>query len=390
MSNEPIQPQRAFALVVGIEKYAAGRDWDVDGPASDACRIVDWLKRCNVPSQNILLFLSPLDQNQSLQERVGHASEPATRERLHAAFTGRLSKQDGDLLVMYWAGHGVITATGTRKLFYANAEPADLSNLNLDSLLQSLRSDYWASFPKQIGFVEACANYVEHQRLPTTLPEDTFPAGLPVAGREQFVLLGARPGDFAKVASLRKTGVFTNELLTLLDAAPGAWPPDMDCLAERLRQRFISLREAGEADQTPAYYWYQDWGGQQGTIAQATATAPRVEQPANPVGPGQPQRRPPRELSFDQRAELIEHILRCPTMRNGADRNTVVNQLRPQIAWNIDRHNAAKMDVTNIVATCLNYSGGFGELLHIVRNFEDGSAPMQELDRLLNQLPVKF
>ena len=50
--------------MVGVEKYAAGRPWDVQGPAKDACRFTAWLRDKQVPDPNIMLFLSPLEPQQ--------------------------------------------------------------------------------------------------------------------------------------------------------------------------------------------------------------------------------------------------------------------------------------------------------------------------------------
>lgn len=36
-------PENTYALVVGIEKYDAGPDWDLDGPTRDASRFCAWL-----------------------------------------------------------------------------------------------------------------------------------------------------------------------------------------------------------------------------------------------------------------------------------------------------------------------------------------------------------
>ena len=37
-------PERVFALVVGIELYEAGDEWDLDGCVASALRIVRWLR----------------------------------------------------------------------------------------------------------------------------------------------------------------------------------------------------------------------------------------------------------------------------------------------------------------------------------------------------------
>jgi len=59
---EPVSPARTHAVVVGVEQYAAGSKWDLDGPASDACRIAGWLRDRGVPAEQISLHLSPLTE----------------------------------------------------------------------------------------------------------------------------------------------------------------------------------------------------------------------------------------------------------------------------------------------------------------------------------------
>src|SRR5450432_361701 len=54
-------PATTYAIVVGIEKYAGGKDWNLNGPASDACRMALWLRKNGVPADRIAFHLSPLD-----------------------------------------------------------------------------------------------------------------------------------------------------------------------------------------------------------------------------------------------------------------------------------------------------------------------------------------
>ena len=63
-------PEQTHAVVVGIERYEAGDNWDLDGAASSALRIIRWLRERHVPVGNITTLLSPLDKNRSTVEQT--------------------------------------------------------------------------------------------------------------------------------------------------------------------------------------------------------------------------------------------------------------------------------------------------------------------------------
>ena len=43
-------PTTTRALLVGIEKYDAGADWNLNGPACDVLRMAQWLLRQGIPA----------------------------------------------------------------------------------------------------------------------------------------------------------------------------------------------------------------------------------------------------------------------------------------------------------------------------------------------------
>ena len=80
---------QVYALVVGIETYQLGADYDLDGPARDGLRFIDWLQSYDVPSENIRFFVSPLIQNAEAMlqaESYGVKVLPATREAIVSIF----------------------------------------------------------------------------------------------------------------------------------------------------------------------------------------------------------------------------------------------------------------------------------------------------------------
>jgi hypothetical protein len=253
--NEAIPPSNTVAVVVGIEAYPACPNWNVRGPAAGARRFAAWLRAAGVPADNIRQFLSPVDVRAAGAEGPGF--EPATRERIYSAlFTGDLLRRDGRL-VMYWSGHGLLTADGKRRLLYADATRETFLNLDVDGLLASLRSDLFR-FAEQWLFADACAQAVAPKDTPFSMAAETYPAGTPAVGARQFAMFAAQPGELAYVPS-GEAGIFSQELLAELEGDIGGWPPDLVRIAGELKKRFVRLRALGHANQAPTFYSFRDW-----------------------------------------------------------------------------------------------------------------------------------
>lgn|SRR5262245_13137012 len=366
------QPEKTFAFVVGIEKYAAGVDWDLDGPVYDAGRFVRWLRGKGVPAAQILLFLSPLEANREQANQLDVPAQPAEKALITAALTDTLQQRAGDLLFFFWGGHGVINAEGDRRLFYADAMANNPRNLNLNEMLKAWRTEALGGFPRQICLVDTCANYLEHMRQAVSLPEESFPAGLPVIGVEQFALLAAAPGEFAKN---RRSGLFSSALLDRLEQPGAAWPPDMGALNQQLQEHFAILRDRGETRQTPAHFWYRDWLGSEGTLA----TLERIDGAL-------PADEEDEELDFSERMKLVDALLACQVMTNPQSRESVIGDLRREIRERTAYSGAPKQDVINLVKTALNYSGGLKELIYVVQNYEGESKGRKKLDDVVREL----
>src|SRR5262245_15638112 len=220
MTNITASPNKTFALVVGIEKYDVGPSWSLNGPASDACRFTDWLVKRGVPAEQILLFLAPHEENQALMGRKDPVPQPARQALVNQAITETLRARQGDLLFVFWGSHGIMNEGVNRRLFYTDAIADNKRNLDLNSLLTALRSDHFSGLPKQVCFVDACANSLEDQRWKSSLPADVIPHGHPRQHHEQFVFLATRRGEVARNLSAEKTGLFSRELLETLGGTP--------------------------------------------------------------------------------------------------------------------------------------------------------------------------
>ncbi|MGH8002699.1 MAG: SUMF1/EgtB/PvdO family nonheme iron enzyme [Brasilonema sp.] len=261
MTEIVAKPEQTYALVVGIEKYHE-TSWNVKGggPVNDALKFADWLCRRGVPKENIRLCLSPLEESCYLIEQSELEVEAATENNLSDIIENFLSKKKGDLLYIFWVGHGLLTSERERRLFCADATSQNWRNLNLDSLLLLLRSKLF-EIQNHICIVDACANYLselESNRRPTNLKGKEFSSGKPMLDHKQFVLLATREGEIAKVNTKSQTGYFSQAVREALEQEPlETWPPNMKVIAEKVKQQFTNLNNK----QLPIYFESCSWDG---------------------------------------------------------------------------------------------------------------------------------
>ncbi|MEH2283163.1 MAG: NB-ARC domain-containing protein [Nostoc sp.] len=252
------KPERTFGLIVGIEKYHESA-WNVPGggPADDALKFAHWLHLHGVPKENIRLCLSALEENHQLIGECGLTVELATEQNISDIVTNFLSPKSGDLLYIFWAGHGLITPGRERRLLCADANKQNWQNLDLNSLLVLLGSDKF-QIRNHICIIDACANYVlESKGRPTNLGGKAFLNGQPHKDSQQFVLLATREGEKAEVNSENKTGYFSQAVREAFAAANGNFPPNMTKVTEAVKQRFTSL----DKKQLPTYFYSCSWDG---------------------------------------------------------------------------------------------------------------------------------
>ncbi len=375
MSGFETDPVKTHAVVVAVETYdIPGKN--LDGPARDARRFVDWLLGCDVPTGQIKLFASPLPANAPLIDGLGIPYEPARREPIYKYLTQALPGRSGDLLFLSWGGHGILTEADERRLFYADATDADYLNLDLNSLLTSLRCRPYAGLPRQIAFIDACANYTVH--LPGS---DKFPIRDLDPSRDQFVLLGARSGEVA--VNARKGGVFSAALLDDLEAQPKRpFPPDLEALADRLIATFIARRAAKDARQTPVYFWTRDWAGSYRRFGDHAPSSEAVAAVAATV----PAPAPTSEHAWTlrEKLDLGWRLIACRSVEDPNRRSIVFGEMRPEIKNNYTHSSVPIDDVFNMITTCLNYSGGIEELIEIIGYFEAGTIHFKAVEDWLS------
>ncbi|MFE2239937.1 hypothetical protein ACFXCU_10640 [Streptomyces virginiae] len=262
-------PQRTFALVAGVERYDISHRWNLRGPARDALRFAHWLTGpAQVPPANLRLLLSPLDEPEALDwpdspamAALRTAYRPATEENVKAALLDELPQCDGDLLWIFWAGHGYLGPRQELMLPCSDARPSQIRHLNLDSALRWWRTDLvkHRSFPLQAALVDSCR--VDAPRdARWNFGSTDYGGGSSVPGRRQFRLYASREGEAAQNDAERGAGRFTEALLAELGGrsvreSVGGLP----VAARSIHRTFRELRERGEGWQLPQFLVDRDW-----------------------------------------------------------------------------------------------------------------------------------
>ena len=379
MSN----PTTTKALLVGIEKYDAGADWNLDGPAHDVLRMAKWLLRQGILADNLTIFLSPLDSKSNLeiadqiQNLTGSTPISATKPNIQNELT-RLQRESASLFFFYWGGHGWVTQEGERRLFYADAQTKDERNLDFNNLLVTMRSNYYEKMSQQLFIIDACANYVYHSKNKPS--SEILSKGSPIPSIEQFALFAAKLGDRARNLDSEKTGLYTKELLTEFESLPpnGSWLPEIEAISARLQRKFVDLRNQGLVEQTPTILWNRDWIGNDLSFGQMPI-APAIGTIPLPI-------KVPRRLETSELGQIRDSFVACATLRDRQRRDGIVDQLRADIFNNISRANDLTTDILNIIKTSRNYPGGLKELLDKVNFSESNSLQFQALKQTITQI----
>lgn len=264
MTIDSINSEHVYALVVGIEKYKGGSEWDLNGPAKDGLNFASWLLERGVKPEHIQLFISPLDKNVGVIEEAkaqGLQPFPADRNPIDSAIRSKLTSEGnrGDLLHVFWGGHGFITKTGstTRRLFFADTDNINKWNLNFNSLVEALSTFAHSSgFKHQNFWIDACAN-TYYQGLYETIGSEAAASKFITNGEqgqaEQFVLFAAAEYEVATNESVEGTGRFSRAVFDEL--AGKSLLPDLKALAEQIQANF---REQQQLE--PVYFWSKGRG----------------------------------------------------------------------------------------------------------------------------------
>ncbi|MFJ5597746.1 hypothetical protein ACIP95_07375 [Micromonospora parva] len=239
--------QRTFALVVGVQDYSdLGPDFARKGIADDAVGFAEVLLRFGVPAANIRLLLSaeeipPMPHG---LEVAGPATSAAVRAEIL-----RLPQHDGDLLWVFWAGHGWYADLQSR-LLLADATAAHQINISFEELVTLCGSEFLPGFGRQVFTVDACR--LPNARLPRaeSLPEKE-------EGKSecwQAIMYAAPPRRAAGYSYGDRGGLFSRSLLDALRRADTAvWPPSLADLSTTV---LAGMKDRGSSDSEPTTCYF--------------------------------------------------------------------------------------------------------------------------------------
>lgn len=290
--------------------------------------------------------------------------EPADQATLRRVLVQELPRAQGEVLWVWWGGHGALDRSGHLRLFCADATTADKLGIDLDSALERYRSDAVPGLTEQLWVVDACETFEEDLALREQLPPDALPMGRRTLVHRQTVLRAAGRGRAAANDPVRGTGLFSDVTLGLLAERAGALPapPDPEELFPAVRARIAALREAGRTLQYPEIRLQSPERGE--TL---TPSPP----PAGPRAPSPLQR-------------AVDALMAYPLMGDPTERQTVVATLGPAVTGTLPRHPRARTDAAGILnGLARNRPEALWELYDAVVSVDDDPGRGRELDAAL-------
>ncbi|MET7738457.1 SAV_2336 N-terminal domain-related protein [Streptomyces sp. NPDC005402] len=361
-ARRSVPRHRVHALIVGIERYGIAPSWDLPGPARDAVRFYQLLRAAGVPDEQLRLHLAPLP---SYVPDVHH--EPADYATLRRTLVREIPRVTGDVLWVWWGGHGVIDRSGHRRLFCADVTAADKVTLDLDSALNRFASDAVPELTDQLWIVDTAGNFEDDLRFQEPLPSEALPIGRRTQTHRQTLLRAAGDGQVAANLSERASGLFSDVVLDLLaeraDVLPGL--PDPEELFTAVQARFTDLRKAGHTQQRPEIRLQSP----ERTVVLPPAEPSTQERPLSPV------------------LRAVEVLLEFPLMMDPHERHTVVASLGPQVTSALARHKTARMDAISILTGLVNlHPEALWELYEAVVTIDDDPERGLALRQALREL----
>jgi hypothetical protein len=369
------EPSTTQAILVGIEKYADSSSIpDLNGPVNDVYQFCQWLRDRNVPPENISVFLSPLDRNVGIVDKITNLidSKPleANKDIVNKALREDARKKTATLFFLFWSGHGWIAPQGDRRLIYADATMEYLKNLNLTAQLNVMQTDLYKNLSQQLLIFDTCAN---SQLLKITPPDDLLSIGKHLPSQKQMAMFAANPGEYAINKGDEQTGIFSRELLNELNSLKDTelWPPDMEAVMQNVKEKFIKLREDGQTRQTPSFLLYQDWEGNKKNFSESLQNEPRQS-----------------TLTRVEKVILLrDKFLMCRSILDPSKRKKIILNLRPEITNNSTLEGDNNTVMQSVIENSLDYPDGLLELLKTTKNlFERDSIQMNDLWKLAQEL----
>lgn len=218
------------AILVGIEKYEIGDAWQLSGPAFDVLLISAWLIDCGVPKNQIHLFVNYADENQKkflyqvdeLGLKYNDQPTSATMKQffnksLHKLLSNSNSNECEKTLLIFWAGHGSVEMdhAAPQRLVFCSDSNANIGEfLSINKLANFLGSEF--ANIRQIFITDVCALEIEHYYPTMLINHVPFSKQSKISDGEKFFAHATTLGGFAKSASNKRAGLFTEHLLQQL------------------------------------------------------------------------------------------------------------------------------------------------------------------------------
>jgi hypothetical protein len=334
------EPADIRVVAVGVDRYHAGPAWSLTGPVEDSLRFVRFFLAQGIPAPNVTLLTSPVAGDAP----DGVVRRPADRATVREVLVREVASARQSTLFVVWGGHGHVDREHRRRLFYADATDEDAVDLDLDSLLRRYASALVPKLNRQVWLVDACQTHESAGGLRTT-GHETFAAGAPIDGRSQDVIFAAGVGQPAANLNSRRTGLFSREVLSLLESDGLAVLDQPESLLTALRDRFTALRNDGLTAQVPTYLWHRSLLGDESYLLDPLPrprTAPGVPLPVF--------------------ADLVEALLSVPEFQSPNEREHILSLLSGNVRSVIHRGGTARADAVGILQTCLRRPDGLREL----------------------------
>lgn len=259
-------PDQVRAIVVGIERYAGlGQRFTAHGAAKGAFSFAHWLIERKVSPSSIALWISMADGSDAGQaSHSAGLAGVATREFASEDFRGAMSQPDGMLtdgqfLVVYFCGHGVVSREGSTQiqqlLVLPEATKTQLRCIAIPNWQDLFHGNGWERFRQQLWVVDACRDQWSNA-MPTTL--DKWVPGK-VYEVKQCSMFSCGTGETAAITSDQGPR-FTRELITTLKSRSPAdrdWPD----FVEAFNEAATRLRDESSSSQDPVLLMGADWSG---------------------------------------------------------------------------------------------------------------------------------
>ena len=238
-----VDPRRTHVVCIGIDTYEDPRLPTMPGLTASATRFAAWAVSRGVAPESVWVAGS-WDDPATTALPAGVVTFGTKHRDLQDLFS-ELSDKSGDMLIVYWAGHGVLNSERGRVLFVSDSNDKVERSFGVENLQDFLASEAVRGFDLDVLFVDACANFAHEVDVRHALTGAALTKGDNRAV-EQWTLYSAGQGEYATADSVRQTTAFSGALLQWLEDE-GTIPIDF---AEAVARVDLALEELRDADVT--------------------------------------------------------------------------------------------------------------------------------------------